>query len=425
MKPASLYTYLLRVCITGLPLIQFAISSPAPRGSTVEELSADSRWNTPNSADEIHQPRVRTPVELHPDRILPRQDAPTPTPTAITIDELVTIDKSDLPRANCGFDGDSDTYGLGIRIGIYTQWASNVIANWYVVDMGATMRVRATLFQMAMAVALMFITVRKPRPHAVDALIIIVILLGNACSLTSHTVRPRQWKHTTLGGRMRFLFFFLLSLYASWFWWSGMERFKSLPPQPSHCSGLQYGFFFHRTNLFADWYRKTNFAFAVTGSAVLGTIFVGFIQHYYMLIWTEFWAAFKDQTSGEFGGLIAGMDGGGAEPAPEAAPPQMVTGAKELAASKDRYAPEANPPWWKPALAAATMVVCIITVELLITWNNIAGVNTVLNTGQLIPLVIGIGGLLKILFRWWQMEKVKRVNASSGNVKQEMPGKQY
>ena len=81
----------------------------------------------------------------------------------------------------CGFPGDSDTYGLGIRIGIYTQWASGIVANWYVVEMAAVMRIRATLFQMAMAIALAFITVRRPRPHAVDAVIMIVILLGNVC----------------------------------------------------------------------------------------------------------------------------------------------------------------------------------------------------------------------------------------------------
>ena len=90
-----------------------------------------------------------------------------------------TTDSATVNRTTCGFDGDSDTYGLGIRIGVYTQWASGVIANWYVTEMVHTMRVRATLFQMAMAIALAFITIRKPRPYAVDALIMIVFLLGS------------------------------------------------------------------------------------------------------------------------------------------------------------------------------------------------------------------------------------------------------
>jgi len=103
---------------------------------------------------------------INPHLLLPRQST-------------TTSDSGSVDRTTCGFDGDSDTYGLGIRIGVYTQWASGVIANWYVTEMAHTMRVRATLFQMAMAVALAFITVRKPRPYAVDASIMIVFLLGS------------------------------------------------------------------------------------------------------------------------------------------------------------------------------------------------------------------------------------------------------
>ena len=109
-------------------------------------------------------------VDTNPHHLLPRQT----TTTVITNENA-----QDAPRTSCGFDGDSDTYGLGIRVGVYTQWASGVIANWYVTEMAHTMRIRATLFQMAMTIALAFITIRKPRPYAVDAMIMIVILLGS------------------------------------------------------------------------------------------------------------------------------------------------------------------------------------------------------------------------------------------------------
>ncbi|KAI5807509.1 hypothetical protein DFH27DRAFT_322488 [Peziza echinospora] len=350
----------------------------------------------------------------------PRADEPPPE----KVPDVVVL------PTKCGFPGDSDTYGLGIRIGIYTQWASGIVANWYVVEMAAVMRIRATLFQMAMAIALAFITVRRPRPHAVDAVIMIVILLGNSCGLTSHVIRPRQWKDTTLGGKMRFLFYFLLCLYATWFWWAGMENFQALPPQAAHCSGKQYGFFMYKVNLFRNWYRKVNFAFAVAGTSIMGTIFVGFIQRYWRIIWNEFYAQFKDQTSGEFGGLMADLESGGdagaagggeiaPAPGPDPAaggggagaggePFAFATGAKELGKSKDKTS-EGHIPRWKPATAFGVMMLFIISVELLISWNDIDGVNTVLSTGQLIPMVIGIAGFLKILFRWWQIATVKKV----------------
>ena len=208
---------------------------------------------------------------------------------------------------------------------------------------------------------------------------------------------------------MRFVFFFLLALYATWFWWSGMERFKDLPPQPASCPGIQFGFLFHRVNLFQNWYRKTNFGIAVTAASLIGIVFVGYIAYYYQAIWGDFCAAFKEQTSkGGFGGLMAMAEGA------EAGEPVMPIGAKQLNASKSSML-EGHTSWWRPVLATTWMVGCIIAVELLIVWNSINGVDTVLSTGQLIPFVIGIGGLIKICFRWWQVSKVKKVKRTGGN----------
>ena len=99
----------------------------------------------------------------------------------------------------------------------------------------------------------------------------------------------------------------------------------------------------------------------------------------------------------------------GAEAGVDEPPPQEPVGqsTKALGASKDRFL-EKNPPWWKPAIAGVVMLLAIIAVELVISWNNIQGVNTILSTGQLIPFVIGIGGLVKICFRWWQLETAKK-----------------
>jgi hypothetical protein len=44
------------------------------------------------------------------------------------------------PTAQCGFQGDDNTYGLGIRIGIYLQWVTSAIAYTFLPEEGATMR---------------------------------------------------------------------------------------------------------------------------------------------------------------------------------------------------------------------------------------------------------------------------------------------
>ena len=33
-----------------------------------------------------------------------------------------------IPDTTCGFEGDSGTYGLGVRLGIYFQWIADRIA---------------------------------------------------------------------------------------------------------------------------------------------------------------------------------------------------------------------------------------------------------------------------------------------------------
>ena len=115
----------------------------------------------------------------------------------------------------------------------------------------------------------------------------------------------------------------------------------------------------------------------------------------------EFWAAFQDPA------FMTAMEGG--EVGAGEQPPQPVTSAKQLAAPKGKTEVEDGwVQWWKPAGAGLVMVFCITAVELVIRWNRIENVNSILSTGQLIPFVIGLGGLGKILFRWWQLEKERR-----------------
>ena len=38
----------------------------------------------------------------------------------------------------CGFMGDGDTYGLGIRLGVYTQWISSLLAYFFLPDEAAS-----------------------------------------------------------------------------------------------------------------------------------------------------------------------------------------------------------------------------------------------------------------------------------------------
>lgn len=43
------------------------------------------------------------------------------------------------------------------------------------------------------------------------------------------------------------------------------------------------------------------------------------------------------------------------------------------------------------------MLWAVVAVELTIAWNNVTGVYTLESTGQLIPVIIGVVGLLRVL----------------------------
>lgn len=76
--------------------------------------------------------------------------------------------------------------------------------------------------------------------------------------------------------------------------------------------------------------------------------------------------------------------------------------------------------WW-PELEMATrpyavFVYSIVSIELLIRYNDITGVYTLLSTGQIIPFVIGIAGLWKVI---WQIITTRVQNELAGSQKKE------
>jgi hypothetical protein len=54
---------------------------------------------------------------------------------------------------SCGYVGNQDVYGLGIRIGLYSQWTSTLISNWFHTFNISRARDVNTFFQLAMGIA--------------------------------------------------------------------------------------------------------------------------------------------------------------------------------------------------------------------------------------------------------------------------------
>ena len=60
--------------------------------------------------------------------------------------------------------------------------------------------------------------------------------------------------------------------------------------------------------------------------------------------------------------------------------------------------------WAFPAIKSLiVIIVLIIQVELTIAWNHVSGLSSLTTLGQLIPFILGVGGLLKILWAKWRL----------------------
>jgi hypothetical protein len=59
-------------------------------------------------------------------------------------------------------------------------------------------------------------------------------------------------------------------------------------------------------------------------------------------------------------------------------------------------------------LSPCVLVYSVLGIELTLYWNQISGIYTVNTTGQLIPLVVGVVGLLKLFKDSWTMERKRR-----------------
>lgn len=49
----------------------------------------------------------------------------------------------------------------------------------------------------------------------------------------------------------------------------------------------------------------------------------------------------------------------------------------------------------------AIIILIIVQVELTISWNHVQGLNSLTSIGQLIPFILGVGGLLKVVWGKW------------------------
>lgn len=172
----------------------------------------------------------------------------------------------------CGFEGNSELYGLGIRLGVYFQWTTALLVYAHYEKGRHALQKDYTIFLFAITIAIIITTAQAAATYDVEILILTYIIFGGIIIVFSTNAKQTQNLIEEMlkeGHRLRwsdFVEVFTLAgvgIYCSWFWINGISAHFTKTPCGS------FGFLFTKVSLYTPSIRHF-FAFI----SVLFTILV-------------------------------------------------------------------------------------------------------------------------------------------------------
>jgi hypothetical protein len=173
---------------------------------------------------------------------------------------------------DCGFSGNADMYGLGIRIGFYFQWYSTILASWIARPEVPSLRVSNSLFVAAAFLALIIQTV-KENLRPVEIYIVLLLTFGGylylvplyiwrlltGCTPRWDPSRYSRVKNGKVFSALNFALLISVSLFQLWFWFAKAKTSWSSGFGSNTCR--PYGFFFWKFHLDAKGFVIANILF--------------------------------------------------------------------------------------------------------------------------------------------------------------------
>ena len=172
--------------------------------------------------------------------------------------------------AVCAIDGNTDMYGIGIRIGFYLQWYGAIIASWLAQSEEVeTLRFTITVFIAATFVALIAQVARDvDNLDVVEVYIILLLTFGSflffvplyawrlltGCDPRFDPTRYPQVHTGPVYSQLTFLLLVAVASFQLWFWFARV-------PALSQRDCQEYGFFFAKTRLNGKAFIAINIVF--------------------------------------------------------------------------------------------------------------------------------------------------------------------
>lgn len=269
---------------------------------------------------------------------------------------------------SCVIFGDPDLYGLGVRIGIYCQWLATSIANIASEEEISAMYTVNMCFQAAILCGVVIAT-SNMTVSAVEVFITFPLCFGGFAATQIHGP-SNSLKTTFFGLFAAYQLFGALAGFSAWFWWVGLD-------QLSRDSCPDYAFFFTRLEIY---HLKWPCRIVACISCLLFLVFEILSLSRIVRAWHG--VGFRDM---------------------------LLSFLESLDAENKAI------PLWKFYLSQLALVLCLVFMllmaELTIAWNNITGdVNRIGTVGQVVPLLVGIAGFLKVILG--SLQKMARASSS-------------
>lgn len=306
---------------------------------------------------------------------------------------------TDNTTLGCGFHGDDNVYGLGVRLGVYFQWLATAVALNAVPEQSAQVETVNLCFQLSVLVALIYATAAAGYDgdgvgesggavHAIkpaEAYLIYILCIGGVFSRRGlysvvakqsqlSTIEKEQWwgpkqRSTPAGIAASLIINLAIFAYGLWLVYYRLDSLRS-GGCPSEV------FFFGRVNLFGGFRIFLRVVLTVGAAYVLyqacvATIAVGLLVQ-------------KEGISSLFIDVFKPRNKFVTEE-PHIGGPKLVPAQKEKT-------------WICGYMVPLDLAFFVLTIEFTITWNGISGVNELTSTGQLIPLIVGATALLTMIY---------------------------
>jgi hypothetical protein len=118
-------------------------------------------------------------------------------------------------------DGNSDLYGVGVRVGLYGQWVATLLVTVFDPKTESTYRIANLIIQWSIFLGLC--TQSSQGDPVIGAVITQYLLFGSLSSVTGNGIS--HFSH--FSGIFRIVFYTAVSAYGCWFWYKGIDVMSS------------------------------------------------------------------------------------------------------------------------------------------------------------------------------------------------------